>query len=276
MSKWFGQVLKFGIVAGAVAALVAVTQGMEPFGRALLVIGMPLWYYVSITLDDLSKRIGLERLPAYPLDRDSLEPIVPKHETVALPTRSSDESLHCYRPFFAHFAAFAAVFNKAMEQQGSPWRLQDRAETNLTDDRIGRAFTIFFGRKCAGHMSMWPAHVAFFPQDGNKREGYSANNPEVRFKVKIWDARSLNSDRLDTFFDELFELLACKDVAEMANARSKLRESMIDAMWRLGPKVVENTTLQFHFTGPATRYILLARDHAAHHRGQRTEEAAVG
>lgn len=260
MSKLSGQFLKYVILVGLAAALLLLTQDMEPFGRALLVIGLPLSYFVSFSIEDLGKKIGLERLPPDPLTQDWPEPISPQHEAIVLRTDELSGLGEGYGSFFRHFSAFSIIFNGSMSHLGSPWRIQDRSNTDLSNERRGRSFKVFYGRKCVGLLSIYPAHTNFFPSGGEALDWvYSVKKPEVRFEVEIWNARSLGAAQLRSFFDVLFELLAGQNIEETTAARRILSDAMVDAAWRIGPKVVENADLTCHFRGHAHRYISLAR-----------------
>lgn len=260
LSKLSGQFLKYAIFAGLVAALLLLTQDMEPFGRALLVIGLPLSYFVSFSIEDLGKKIGLDRLPPDPLTHDWPEPISPQHEAVVFGQGGLNGLGKGYRSFFGHFAEFSKTFNGSMSHDRSPWRIQDRSKTNLSNDKLGRSYKIFYGGQHVGDLSVFPAHTHFFP-DGGKTDNwvYSVEKPDVRFDVEIWNARSLAAAQLRSFFESLFELLAGQDIEETTAARRILTDAMVDAVWRIGPKVVENADLTCHFEGHAHRYISLAR-----------------
>ncbi len=222
-------------------------------GTWLLFVGFAM--YMQFTLSKLEERIGLEQLPTFDamMELNSITPINPKHEiSNGIPEEGwgvTEEVLLFYR----HFSKFGDVMNDWLKD--SPWRLQEVAGTDvatLGDDGpvLGRRYKIFHGSQVAGKVSL---------SDGLD---YSLESPATHAVIELYDARDYHAETVMDLFGGLASILASGSRDEIDKAYLGIRTAMIEAMWRIGPNVVQNADLEIRFTGSAKHYLRLA--HLAH------------
>lgn len=237
------------VVVVVVAGLLAYYGQQLGISAGTWILVTALFFYVNFSISNLGERVGVEELPTM----DSMwqfDPIEPRHEqSEPLNPRGWGVSEHTLI-FFEHFERFADVLNAYLED--SPWRLQQVASTDVStsaDDspRPGRRYKVFYGPHYAGRVSL---------SDGWE---YSVEKPEVHLVLELYRARRFSGESIMELAASLLDHAAQSE--RRGENYERVHRRMIEAMWQMGHKVVNDADLDVHVTGSAIWYLRRAGIH---------------
>jgi hypothetical protein len=229
-----------------VISLYSERYGWPPFDWYMLPL-LPLLGYALIAINRLEyhvgaveQSIGLEDLKNSPKSLGVDDPITPDHAPPDPPAKHDPSISPETHACFEHFVRFADVMNERVFVH-TLWRLQESAERGYS-----RQYEIFHGSKRCGRLFI----------SGGDTWRYAADNPRVSSMVEIWNARAFNSEILTRFLEELALRIAGGTPEEFQRSRQVVLNSMVLAMWQVGPdRVIEPATLKVWLQGSAKRYL---------------------
>ena len=242
----------FWVAAIAVGIFAKIFKEQLGISTGAWILFLGLIVYIQFELSKLKERIGLEELPTLDviMETNAAKPIEPKHKRAEKLAESGYWTDDGARLFLGHFAAFADVANECLKD--APWRLQEEANTDVAtvgDDGpiIGRRYILFHGSQWVGNVRLHDAYK------------YTLDTPIVFTSVTIFYPRRFLPSEIRELIGWLASLNCSGPVEEEQSAYNALRQAMIYAMWRNGPKVVTNTDLEVSLSGSAARYLIRAK-----------------